>query len=95
VSSVHFIHVQFFWLPKLIHIKGCQDDNYTIADPNLPTQMNIEADALATKALQGGKSWPIIPFDPGTGAMLAMKSQDVLKLQSNATKTQHPSPATF
>jgi hypothetical protein len=45
-----------FWLPKLIHVKGHQDNNYAKEDLNLPTKMNIKADALATTALKGGKS---------------------------------------
>jgi hypothetical protein len=56
LSSVYLIHALFLWLPKLVHVKGHQDDNHGKDDLDLPTQMNIEADALATKALKGGKS---------------------------------------
>jgi hypothetical protein len=63
-----------YYPPKLIHIKGHQDNHHHIEDlVDLPTQMNMEADALAMKDLQRGTSWPIIPsFDPATGAMLTI-----------------------
>jgi hypothetical protein len=61
VSSIHSLHSRFPWLPRLIHVKGHQDNHLHKDNLDLPTQMNIEDDALATKALQCGVSQPIIP----------------------------------
>jgi hypothetical protein len=79
VSSIHSLHSRFPWLPCVIHVKGHQEDHHHKDDPDLPTQMNIEANTLATKALQGGVSQPIIPFDPATGAMLMIAGQVITR----------------
>jgi hypothetical protein len=54
--------------------------------------MNIEANALATKALQGGVLQPIIPFDPATGAMLTIGGK-VITRHLEATIQQHKNTA--
>ena len=48
VSSNHTIHNAFQWMPQLFHVKGHQDRHIPWEDLDLPSQMNIEADALAT-----------------------------------------------
>jgi hypothetical protein len=54
--------------------------------------MNIKADALATKALQGSVSQPIIPFDPAIGAMLTIAGQ-VITRHLEATIQRHENTA--
>jgi hypothetical protein len=71
----------------LVHVKGHQDANQAKEDLNLPTQLNIEADALATKALKGGKSRQTVPFDPSTGAMLTINGHVITRHLED-----HPTP---
>jgi hypothetical protein len=59
-------------MPQLAHVPSHQDDHFRFEELDLPTQMNIEADALATKALQDGRPQPVVPFDPACGAMLSI-----------------------
>jgi hypothetical protein len=79
VSAVHGILVRFPSLPRLVHVKGHQDDHFDLDELDLPTRMNIEADALATKALQGGTSQPIIPFDPSSCVMLTINGHAITR----------------
>jgi hypothetical protein len=77
----------------LIHVKGHQDNHHHIEDLDWLTQINMEeADTLATKALQGGTSRPIILFNPATVAMLTIYGHVITRrfeaILSNDMKTQ-------
>jgi hypothetical protein len=72
ISSIHEIQSRFAWLPRLTHFKGHQDYYSNEEDRDLATPMNIKADKLATTALKGGKSRPVVPFGPSTGFMLTL-----------------------
>jgi zinc-binding in reverse transcriptase len=57
--------------------------------------MNIEADALATKALKGGKSRPIVPFNPATGAMLTINGHAITRrLEATIQRHENTAPLT-
>ena len=93
VSSIHTTHTRFQWPPFLYHVKGHQDDHHDLEDLDLPTIMNIEADALATQALTNGKSQPIIPFDPATGAMLSIDSKAITRhIETTIQRHEHTGP---
>jgi hypothetical protein len=52
-------------------VKGHQDDGVPVEFLELPSQLNVEADALATFALQEyGSIKPEVPFDPSVGVQL-------------------------
>jgi hypothetical protein len=93
VSAFHEIHSMFPWLPHLQHVKGHQDDHSNVEDLDLPTLMNIEADKLATIALKGGKSRPIVPFDPSTGVMLTLGGIVITRqIESTIEQYEHTAP---
>jgi endonuclease/exonuclease/phosphatase family metal-dependent hydrolase len=71
VSSVHRLHLKFQSPPLLIHVKGHQDDGTPFEFLELPSQLNVEADKLATvEMLEYGSVKPIVPFDPDVGTQL-------------------------
>jgi hypothetical protein len=93
VSSVHSIHEQFRWMPSLSHVPSHQDDHHSLQDLDLPTRMNIEADTLATRALQDGRSQPVVPFDPACGAMLSICGKAVTRnIEATVQRAQHTGP---
>jgi hypothetical protein len=94
VLAVHKVHSRFPWLPHLQHVKGHQDDHSNVEDLDLPTLMNIKADKLATVALKGGKSRPIVLFDPSTGVMLTLGST-VITRQIESTTQQYEHTASL
>ena len=64
--------LQFPILSSLTHFKGHQDTKLNNLD--LPAQMNVEPDLLATLALQNwGLPKLVVPFDPLSYAMLSIK----------------------
>ena len=93
ISAIHSTHNAFQWMPSLFHVKSHQDDN---GDPDmfdLPTLMNIEADALATKALADGASIPQVPFDSATGVMLSIAGRVITrKLEATLNNHEHTGP---
>jgi hypothetical protein len=73
VSSVHRLHYRFPALLEWLHVKGHQDDETPADFLELPGQLNVEADALATHALQElGSPKPYIPFDPSIEVLLTI-----------------------
>jgi hypothetical protein len=90
VSSVHRLHSRFPSLPELIHVKGHQDDDTPADFLELPGQLNVEADALATQALHGlGSPKPYIPFDPSTEVLLTIDGRTVTRQLSASIHAQH------
>lgn len=93
VSAIHTLHKEFQILPEIFHVPSHQDDHHRIQDLDLPTQMNIEADSLATKALQDGTSQPIVPFDPSCGAMLSINGRAITRnLEATVQRHEHTAP---
>ena len=93
ISAIHTLHSSFPWRPHLYHVKGHQDDHSPLEELDLPTIMNIEADALATLALQNGSSQPIVPFDPATGAMLSINNHAITRqLETTIQRHEHTAP---
>jgi zinc-binding in reverse transcriptase/Endonuclease/Exonuclease/phosphatase family len=90
VSSVHRLHSRFPLLPELLHVKGHQDDNIPAAFLDLPGQLNVEADKLATHALQElGSPKPYIPFDPSTEVLLSIDGRTVTRQLGATIHAQH------
>jgi hypothetical protein len=90
VSSVHRLHSCFPSLPELLHVKGHQDDNIPAAFLDLPGQLNVEADKLATHALQElGSPKPYIPFDPSTEVLLTIDGRTVTRQLGATIHAQH------
>ena len=54
------------------HAKSHQDDYGDTNTFDLPTLMNMEADAMAMQDHAKGSSLTIAPFDPATGVMLSI-----------------------
>ena len=93
VSAIHTLHSSFQWRPHLFHVKGHQDNHADLADLDLPTLMNIEADALATAALKAGTSQPTIPFDPASGAMLSINGRAITRhIEATLHRHEHTEP---
>ena len=93
VSAIHTIHNRFPWRPTITHVPSHQDDHHNLADLDLPTLMNIEADALATFALQDGTSQPVVPFDPACGAMLSINGRAITRnIEATLHRHEHMDP---
>ena len=93
ISSIHKIHSQFQWMPHLHHVKGHQDRHARWETLDLPSQMNIEADALATRALASGSPRATIPFDPATGAMLTLSGRTITRhIEATLHRHAHTAP---
>ena len=94
VSTLHLLHNKFHILPSLTHVKGHQDSKRHSSHLELPAQMNVEADMLATLALQNwGSPKSIVPFDPLSVVMLSIKGRAVTRnLESTIRLQQHIPP---
>ena len=94
VSTLHRLQLQFPILPSLTHVKGHQDTIYHNHNLALPAQMNVEADLLATLALQHwGSPKSVVPFDPLSYVMLSIKGRAVTRnLESAIRLQQHINP---
>jgi hypothetical protein len=69
--SVHRLCHRFPSPPSITHLLGHQDRQNDFDDLSLPSQLNVEADALATLELEEYSSpKPIVPFNPASLALL-------------------------
>jgi hypothetical protein len=77
-------------MPLLQHVKGHQDDSTPVEFLELPSQLNVEADALATMDLQEyGTIKSHVPFDPGAGIQLTIGSRTVTRQTMKVIHNQH------
>ena len=76
--SVHQILSLFHITPRVCHIKGHQN-RYTPYDELDPiSQMNVDADALATTEIREfGTIMDMVPFDPYCGVLLHIQGRTV------------------
>jgi hypothetical protein len=89
VSSVHRLQQDFDPPPELQHVKGHQDDGTQIEFLELPSQLNVEADTLATTALhEYGSIKPIVPFDPSSRAQLTINGCTITRQFAKAIHNQ-------
>jgi hypothetical protein len=82
VSNIYqpTLHSRFKPLPALQHVKGHQDEGTPVEFLDVPSQMNVVADKLATYDLQEyGSMKPIVPFDPMSGIQLSISGQTVTR----------------
>jgi hypothetical protein len=80
LSTVHILHHEFPDPPRLHHVKGHQDNDIFYEDLPLPAPLNVEADALATRAMEElGSVKPIVPFDPLSKAMVQVAGRSVTR----------------
>ena len=86
--SILHLMAQFPDKVKLEWVKGHQDRNCaSLAELPLPARLNIEADSLATAALEAcGEQRPFVPMDPVSKVMLDVNGVTVT---SNVTHTLH------
>ena len=90
VSAVHRLHDLFSPPPDLIHVKGHQDDALSKDFLDLPSQLNVEADELATMELQEyGSIKSYVPFDPSTGALLTINGRTITRQLGPMIHNQH------
>jgi hypothetical protein len=63
--AVHRLFLQFPTLPSIHHILGHQDRHSALEYLSLASQLNVEADSLATHELnEFAITKPNVPFDP-------------------------------
>jgi hypothetical protein len=80
VSAVHRLQSKFQPPPDLQHLKGHQDEGTPVEFLDVPSQMSVEADKLATYNLQEyGSMKPIVPFDHMSGIQLSINGQTVTR----------------
>ena len=80
VVSIHRIHQKFQIMPGILHVKGHQDRTNSFDGLDLPAQLNVEADRLATKALLTlGSIKNEVPFDPNTSVLLSIGGRAVTR----------------
>jgi hypothetical protein len=71
ISSVHQLQQCFCPPPDLQHLKGHQDDGSPVDFLDLPSQLNIEANTLATNKFQEyGSVKSMVLFDLASGVKL-------------------------
>jgi hypothetical protein len=76
VSAVYCLQLSFHPLPDLQHVEGHQDDGTLVKFLDVPSQMNVVANKLATYDFQEYVSMkPIVPFDPMSGIQLNINGQ--------------------
>jgi hypothetical protein len=89
VSSVHQLQQEFDPPPDLQHLKGHHNDGTPIEFLELPSQLNVEADTLATTALhEYGSIKPIVPFNPSSGAQLTINGCTITRQFAKAIHNQ-------
>ena len=78
VNAIHLLQQKFPVLPLLIHVKGHQDRNTPFDELPISAQMNVEADSLASRALQEyGSPKKMVPFDDTCKVLLDIKGVTV------------------
>jgi hypothetical protein len=87
VSAVYHLQLSFHPLPDLQHVKGHQDDGTSVKFLDVPSQMNVVANKLATYDLQEyGSMKPIVPFDPMSGIQLSINGQHDVSMPRSINK---------
>jgi hypothetical protein len=78
IFSIHEMCKQFPSLPLISHVKGHQDRDQPFLELPVIAQLNVEADALATRKLdEFGDIHPIVPFDPSCHVLLHIAGRTV------------------
>jgi hypothetical protein len=91
VSSVHRLQCSFPSPLEILHVKGHQDDDTPEIFLELPGQLNVEADRLATNELNEYSSCkPMVPFDPEAGVQLNIAGKTIThNLAASIHNQQH------
>jgi hypothetical protein len=79
-------------MPTISHLLGHQDRHNDYEDLTLPSQLNVNADALATHELdEFSTPKPIVPFDPSSMAILHLDGRTITRdLESVVTQPLPP-----
>jgi hypothetical protein len=80
LHSVHLLMSEYTSLPHVHHVKGHQDKLKRYEDLDLPSQLNVDADRLATRAMHDfGDVKNRVPFDPCCHAQLELRGKTITK----------------
>jgi hypothetical protein len=94
VFSNHRLLSQYPDQPTLKHVKGHQDRSGAYHDLSLSAQLNIEADALCTEALElFGTPFSRVPFDPTSLVQLVVNNHSVTRRIPTTLRTAVQLPA--
>ena len=78
--SAHQLFSLFSKQPQLLHIKGHQDRHTPYEELDPISQMNVDADALATREMiEYGRTYNCVPFDPTCKVLLHIDGRTVTR----------------
>ena len=80
--------------PKVTHIRGHQDRHSDYETLSLPSQLNVDADALAKVEMDNfGRRLPEVPFDPISCALIAINGRTITGDIETAVRHQQLLPS--